>query len=156
MLGQQRLSAPISQDDQSSAELDATFGKKPNDIDRGIKLQGPRTFRGIPFVFGDESGPDVLALRPGDAPVDITLPATAATYVIFVQVVTDRSPTAPDGFGHIGPATPPNAGNELGELVSTYSLQHADGSEIDVPVLRRFGFLGARVRLERYQQGARA
>lgn len=120
-------------------ELDAGLGKKAADGDWSAKLRGLQALRGIPFYFGDEVGPDVLALRPGDAPASIVLPPTMATYVIFVQAVTDRPATVPHGFGHIGPTTLHVEGNELGELVSTYSLQYADGSEIDVPVLRRFG-----------------
>lgn len=120
-------------------ELDAELGKKTGDTDWSVKLQGPQTFRGIPFLFGDEVRPDVLALRPGDAPATIVLPPTLATYVIFVQAVTDRPLATPHGFGHIGPAKDPGVGNELGELVSIYSLQYTDLSEIDVRVLRRFG-----------------
>src|SRR5437588_843436 len=41
-------------------------------------------------------------------------------------------------FGEIGPATLPVEGNPLGDRMSTYGLRYADGSEADVPVVRRF------------------
>ncbi|MGV7215396.1 CehA/McbA family metallohydrolase [Bradyrhizobium sp. UFLA05-112] len=119
-------------------QLDARLGQKAGDSNWSAKLQGPQTLRGMPFIFGDEGGADVLALRPAEAPVSIVLSPTVATYVIFVQAVTDCPPKTPHGFGRIGP-TRPNDGSDLGELVSTYSLQYADGSEVEVPVLRRFG-----------------
>lgn len=122
-------------------KLDGANLGRAGDSDWTVNLQGPQTLRGIQFVFGGEGGPDVLALRPGDASVHVGVSARRATYVIFVHAVVDRPRTAPPGFGPIGPTLGDLAsdGNELGELVSTYSLQYSDGSEVDVPLLRRFG-----------------
>lgn len=119
-------------------QMDAGLSQKAGDSDWSVRLKGPQTLRGIPFVFGDEGGSDVLALRPGEPPGNIVLPPTVATYVIFVHAVADCPPKTPHGFGRIGPIRP-NEGSDLGELVSTYSLEYADGSEVEVPVLRRFG-----------------
>ncbi|MHC1950438.1 hypothetical protein IF803_39790 [Bradyrhizobium sp. UFLA06-06] len=47
-------------------------------------LLGIETLRGIPVLFGGESGPDALLLRPDEAPVHIELEPTTAMYVIFV------------------------------------------------------------------------
>ncbi|MHC1950435.1 CehA/McbA family metallohydrolase [Bradyrhizobium sp. UFLA06-06] len=119
-------------------ELDERLGRRPGDTDWIDTLSGPQTFRGIPFLFGGEAGPDVLVLRPGDAPVVIALSPTAASYVLFVHMVADHHPVKPEGFDEIGPVTGWADGNRLGDRVSTYSLRYADGSETEVPVLRRF------------------
>ncbi|WP_034817634.1 CehA/McbA family metallohydrolase [Ensifer sp. BR816] len=120
-------------------DLAGGLAMKESDNDWSIKLQGFQTCRGMPFLFGEGSGPDVVRLKPGDAPVTIMLPLTVATYIIFVQAVADRPAVDKYGFGQIGPATLGVDGNELGDLVSTYSLKYTDGSEIELPLLRRFG-----------------
>lgn len=122
----------------SRLELDEGFGSRPGDTGWIDSLRGPQTYRGIPFLFGAKAGADVLALRPGGLPAVIALPPTLASYVLFVQVVADRPPVSPQGFGEIGPATLPVEGNSLGDRVSTYVLRYVDSSEADVPVLRRF------------------
>ncbi|MER8716613.1 CehA/McbA family metallohydrolase [Mesorhizobium sp. M1295] len=106
--------------------------------DWSVKLQGLQSCRGIPFLFGDQSERDVLLLRPGGDAVTVLLPSKVVTYLIFVQAVADR-PQNIRGFGDIGPATLGIDGNDLGQLVSTYSLQYADGGEVHLPLLRRFG-----------------
>ncbi|MCA1510414.1 CehA/McbA family metallohydrolase [Bradyrhizobium sp. NBAIM01] len=121
--------------------LAAELGKTCDNIDWSIDLQGLQTFRGMPFLFGDDAGPDVLVLRPGEAPTLVSLPPTIATYILFIQVAADRPHTTPSNFGAIGPTLIldcPNESNELGDLVSTYSLAYTDGSRIDMPILRRF------------------
>ncbi|WGR72883.1 MULTISPECIES: CehA/McbA family metallohydrolase [unclassified Bradyrhizobium] len=114
------------------------FADRPGDAGWIDSLRGLQTHRGMPFLFGSETGPDVLELRPGAPPAVIALPRAMASYVLFVQVAADRPSTSPAGFGEIGPATLPVEGNPLGERVATYGLRYADGSETDVPVLRRF------------------
>lgn len=103
------------------------------------KFRGLQGIQGIPFLFGDRSGPDLLALNPGDPPTLIALSPITATYLIFVHTVADRAAYVPQGFGSIGPQSvyDTDHGNELGDLVSTYTLKYSDGSEVDVPVLRR-------------------
>ncbi|WOH64001.1 CehA/McbA family metallohydrolase [Bradyrhizobium sp. BWA-3-5] len=119
-------------------ELDERRGKRAGDTSWIDSLRGPQTHRGIPFLFGDEAEPDVLALRPGEAPTEISLSPTLASYVLFVHAVTDHQPVRPEGFGEIGPAAHSVDGNPLGDRVSTYALRYADGSAANVPVLRRF------------------
>ncbi|MET3365578.1 hypothetical protein [Bradyrhizobium ottawaense] len=114
------------------------FAARPGDTGWIDSLRGLQTHRGMPFLFGSEIGPDVLELRPGAPPAVIALPPTMASYVLFVQVAADRPSASPEGFGEIGPATLPVEGNPLGDRVATYGLRYADGSETDVPVLRRF------------------
>ncbi|WP_235782829.1 CehA/McbA family metallohydrolase [Bradyrhizobium murdochi] len=119
-------------------ELDERLGKRAGDTGWIDSLRGPQTHRGIPFLFGDDAGPDVLALRTGEGPTEISLLPTLASYVLFVHVVTDHQPVRPEGFGEIGPAAHSADGNPLGNRVSTYALRYADDSVADVPVLRRF------------------
>lgn len=119
-------------------ELEEGFGSRPGDTGWIDSLRGSQTYRGMPFLFGNEAGPDVLALRPEAPPVVIELSPTLASYVLFVQVAADRPPASLSEFGEIGPATLPVEGNPLGDRVSTYGLRYADGSEADVPVVRRF------------------
>lgn len=114
------------------------FASRPGDTGWIDSLRGLKTHRGMPFLFGSETGPDVLELRPGAPPVAIALPPRMASYILFVQVAADRPGASPVGFGEIGPATLPVEGNPLGDRVATYGLRYADGSETDVPVLRRF------------------
>jgi len=99
---------------------------------------GLHTLRGIPFAFGAEASPNVLALRPGEPAVTIALEPTIANYVVFVHAVADRPPIIPDSFGPIDPTTArPVEGIELGDLVSAYTLCYADGSEAETSVSRR-------------------
>ncbi|MDF0492994.1 CehA/McbA family metallohydrolase [Bradyrhizobium yuanmingense] len=122
----------------SRLELDEGFESRPGDTGWIDSLRGPQTHRGIPFLFGNDAGSDVLALRPGEAPVVVALPRALASYVLFVQMVGDHRPASPQGFGEVGPATLPVEGNSLADRVATYVLRYADGSEANVPVLRRF------------------
>lgn len=106
-------------------------------------MAGLQSVRGIPFLFGIKDGLDVLALSPGNADTIVRFDSISLSYVVFVQVVADRPDIVPPGFGHKAPVDNPSAqsiaGNALGDLVSTYSVLYADGSEVDVPILRRFG-----------------
>lgn len=120
-------------------KLEQGFNSRPGDAGWIDSLRGPQTHRGMPFLFGGEAAGDVLVLQPGAAPVVIALPGCLASYLLFVQVAADRPLESPQGFGDIGPATLPVEGNSLGNRVSTYALHYVDGSEVRVPVLRRFG-----------------
>ncbi|MER8652878.1 CehA/McbA family metallohydrolase [Mesorhizobium sp. M1121] len=106
-------------------------------------MAGLQSLRGIPFLFGKRDTPDVLALSPGSANTIVRFEPTSLTYAVFVQVVADRPDLVPPGFGNTAPIDNPSAqsiaGNALGDLVSTYSVLYADGTEVDMPVLRRFG-----------------
>lgn len=50
-------------------ELIDTLRVKDRNKDWSNSLRGTQACRGIPFVFGEDDGPDVLLLRPGDDPV---------------------------------------------------------------------------------------
>ena len=93
--------------------------------------QGRQTFRGMPFDLGPEDGPNVILLD--EQPLDVPLDGTCATYVVVLHVVEDRRTRYAEGLADFQ-----LDGNELGDHVSSYQLQFADGSEIDHPILRRF------------------
>ncbi|WMY10975.1 CehA/McbA family metallohydrolase [Paraburkholderia phenoliruptrix] len=101
-------------------------------------VEGSRTLRGIPFLFGREEAENVLELRPGDPAVDIALQPASVSYVLFVHAVEDRPPVIDGSFGQVDPTTArPVQGIESGDRVSTYTLCYADGSETETSVLRR-------------------
>lgn len=123
-------------------DLDSGFAKSAGDNDWSDTLVGPQTLRGIPFLFGGAAGPDVIALRPGDAPVSLVFRPEIVTYIVFVQAVSDRPPSRPPGFDIMPDDSPyrkPIESNDVGGLVSTYTIEYADGSEADVPIIRRLG-----------------
>src|SRR6185503_16655983 len=64
-----------------------------------------------------------------------------ATYLIFLHVVeirvSDYLEDLADFAGNI-PGAGDGRGNELGGLVSEYSLVYADGTTLTKPILRRF------------------
>ncbi|MEI9425892.1 CehA/McbA family metallohydrolase [Mesorhizobium sp. Cs1299R1N1] len=105
-------------------------------------ITGLQSLRGIPFLFGGTEELDAIMLRPHDEATVIKFDRTIVTYVIFVQAVADLTDVAPKGFGPAAPVDNPSAesiaGNSLGDLVSTYVLQYADGTETAVPIFRRF------------------
>lgn len=121
-------------------ELEGGLGIKTGDNGWSSGLHRLQTLRGIPFLFGNADGSDVLVLRPGDTAASIVLKPTLANYILFVHAVADRPPSSPSGFDPIDPLSIiPVEGLELGDLVSTYSLQYADGSDAQVPISRRLG-----------------
>ena len=113
------LRAPINQ-----ADIDALFGRL--------------SFRGIPFDLGQPEQANVLLLT--DSPVHIDIAKTPATYVLFLHVVEDRVTNYQNGL-----ADYVVDGNELGQLVSEYSLAYADGATATVPIHRRFAIQQSRI-----------
>lgn len=103
-------------------------------------LVGLQPLRGIPFLFGEAGAANVLVLQPGDTSTRVSLPPTTASYFVFVHAVADRTPANPPGFSSVDPATLATVeGLELGDLVSTYTLEYEDGENLEVPVSRRLG-----------------
>lgn len=93
---------------------------------------GEAAFRGIPFALGTEGAPNAIILR--DKPVTLPVPeGSRARYLVFLHVVEDRTqPETPDLLHDSSP------GNASGGLVSTYTIQYADGSTSAHPIHRRF------------------
>ena len=107
---------------------------------------GDQTFHGIPFAMGDPDRPNVILLDQD--PVTIDLPDQTATYILFLHVVENRQPTLLDDLadfaGNINKGGD-NQGNELGQLVSDYTLSYADGTTAAKPILRRFAIQQAHI-----------
>jgi len=102
-------------------------------------LTGAQVYRGIPFVLGAESGPNVILLD--DAPLSIDLGGAQASYLLFLHAVVDRPTNYQDNF-----ADTDVDGNELGDHVADYSLEYADGAIHETPILRRFAIQQSRIR----------
>jgi hypothetical protein len=100
---------------------------------------GAQTFHGIPFELGLPHQPNVILLE--DEAVNIEVADIQATYLIFLHVVENRVrgylEDLSDFAGNI-PGAGDGQGNELGGLVSEYSLAYADGTTLTKPILRRF------------------
>ena len=108
----------------------------PSDLDT---VTGQQCYLGIPFVCGVLGQPNVLLLS--DAPVQIELGQVYATYLLFLHVVETRASNYQAGF-----ADDRVDGNELGDLVADYTLDYADGSQANTPILRRFAIQQRHIR----------
>ncbi|MER8440098.1 hypothetical protein NKH36_31295 [Mesorhizobium sp. M1312] len=101
-------------------------------------LVGLQSLRSIPFLFGQWSNPDVIMLRPAEAATQISPTSQTLTYVLFAQAVADRFDDVPPGFGGKAPLDSPFskgvAANSLGNVVSRYAIQYADGTEVETPI----------------------
>ena len=107
----------------------------PQDIGLGFGLS---KFQGMPFLLGEANRPNVILLD--QTAVTIALPDVLATYVLIAHTVEDRITNYQTGF-----ADYQSDGNELGQHVSDYALEYADGSVINTPVLRRFAIQQSRI-----------
>lgn len=128
----------------SPVALDGVFNASRQDLPPELRtprkfadVQGPRTIRGMPFLFGFTGRPDVVLIADGS--VSLTLGGATASYLVFVHVVED----APEGADvrFTGDRTP----SRLGSVVSEYVLEYADGSRHVVPILRGFSIQQARI-----------
>ena len=120
------------------------FGVNRSELPSGLRtpgryggIHGLQTIRGMPFLFGDDTGPNVVLLE--DSPVAIDLGSATATYVLFVHVVEDVAEGAGRGW-----ARDDADGDRLGGVVSEYVLGYEDGSSIAARILRRFAIQQAR------------
>jgi hypothetical protein len=100
---------------------------------------GTQTFHGIPFELGLPNQPNVILLE--DEAVSIEVANIQATYLIFLHVMENRVSSylkdLADFAGNL-PGAGNMQGNELGGLVSDYSLTYADGTTLTKPIRRRF------------------
>ena len=99
--------------------------------DRMDEAFGNQSVLGIPFELGDANALNGILLDRDIVPVD--LGGVKATYVLFLHVVEDRISNYQEDL-----ADSATDGNELGNHVSDYVLEYADGETEVVPVLRRF------------------
>ncbi|WP_245235540.1 CehA/McbA family metallohydrolase [Mesorhizobium erdmanii] len=137
--------SPLDLSGYFNAERDGLMGgfsRHLKDDGWSERLSGLQSLRGIPFLFGSPGSDDVVILRPGERSIEIQTEAIQLTYLLFVQAAPDLPDEVPPGFGKVAPVDNPSAesiaGNTLGNMVSTYSLLFEDGTQIEVPVYRRF------------------
>jgi hypothetical protein len=100
---------------------------------------GAQSFHGIPFELGHPRQPNVLLLDNRDVRIEVD--SLKASYLIFLHVVEDRPANLVEGltdFDGMVPRAGDADGNELGQMVSIYSLLYTDGSTAEIPVVRRF------------------
>jgi hypothetical protein len=97
---------------------------------------GPQTLRGMPFLLGQSRARNVIELNQAEAVVP--LGDVTASYLIFLHAVEDqRSPETP-GWA--------NDGNAVGDHVSDYELDYADGSNEVIAIRRRFAIQQTHIR----------
>jgi hypothetical protein len=99
---------------------------------------GSQSFLGIPFELGSPGQPNSILLD--ETEVQIEVEAIQATYIIFLHAVEDRVTNYLDGLADFA-----IDGNELGQSVSDYSLEYADGTTATTPILRRFAIQQSRI-----------
>ena len=100
-------------------------------ITRAEAYAGTQSFQGIPFSMGNPGRPNVLLLD-GET-IHIEVDGIQATYVLFLHAVENRITNYSEELANFDVD-----GNELGQAVSDYILEFADGSIATTPILRRF------------------
>ena len=100
---------------------------------------GNQAFQGIPFELGAANQPNAILLDKREVQIEVA--PTQATYIIFLHAVEDRKTNYLDGLADFA-----LDGNELGQAVSNYTLEYADGTTATTPILRRFAIQQSRIR----------
>jgi hypothetical protein len=107
----------------------------PSDIAQQF---GDTSFLGIPFRLGASDQPNVILLDQQQVIIDVD--NLRATYLVFAHIVADRTSVYQEGFADFA-----IDGNELGDHVADYTLEYANGEQVDVPILRRFAIQQSRI-----------
>ena len=97
---------------------------------------GRQVIRGMPFLFGEADGANVVLLESDELSID--LGGSRASYLVFVHVVEDATDVG------TGWARDDAHGDRLGGVVAEYELSYSDGSIRSVPIVRRFAIQQAR------------
>lgn len=100
---------------------------------RDLALTGENVIRGIPFNLGDANANNIAFL--GDEQATLTFEESVkCRYLIFIHTAVGKyNPPDEDGI------TRPSRGRIiLGDKVADYELLYEDGSEVSVPIRRRF------------------
>ena len=128
-----------------SISLDSTFNVDRQQLtdtlrpiaDKTISYD-QQTFQGMPFVLGPPKADNIILLDK----TEVIVPAEnmQATYLLFLHTVEDRISNYLDNF-----ADTAVDGNELGQLVSTYTLAYEDGTTAQTPIYRRFAIQQSRI-----------
>jgi hypothetical protein len=98
---------------------------------------GRHVVRGMPFLFGEADGANVVLLESEERSID--LGGSHASYLVFVHVVADATDVHTAGW-----ARDEAHGDQLGGVVAEYELSYSDGSMRSVPIVRRFAIQQAR------------
>ena len=101
---------------------------------------GEQVMHGMPFALGEESSSEANVLLLDSDEISIAVDGLHAGYLLFLHVAENRSTNYQTGF-----ADHEIDGNELGQTVSTYTIEYADGSRHETPILRRFAIQQSRV-----------
>ena len=103
-------------------------------------LTGSQAFSGIPFLLPQEGvRENVIWLDVYEAAIPLN--DSCATWLIFLHAVEDKPTNYLFEF-----ADTEVDGNELGDHVSDYTLEYADGTRHETPILRRFATQQSRIR----------
>jgi hypothetical protein len=94
-------------------------------------VSGTQVYLGIPFACGGAGEANVILLDK--EPITLDVGDQTATFVLFLHIVEDRKSNYQEGLADFAVD-----GNELGDLVSDYTLEYADGSKVATSILRRF------------------
>ena len=129
----------------SSLSLEAAFNadratlsdslRPPTDLSAAF---GAQIFHGMPFQLGAPDRPNVIVVDHNEVAIDVH--GLQATYVLFLHVVEDKVTNYLDGLADFAVD-----GNELGQAVSDYVLEYADGETLLTPILRRFAIQQSRI-----------
>ncbi len=95
-------------------------------------LTGSYSFSGIPFQLAEAGSRENLIWLDGYEAA-IPLHDSRATWLIFLHAVEDKPTNYLRDFADMD-----MDGNELGDHISDYTLEYADGSRHETPILRRF------------------
>ena len=113
-------------------------------VDEEVIPFGLATFQGIPFELGLPDQPNLILLDKDEIVIDGG--ESRATYILFLHAVEDRRVGSTEDLEDFaGTALMDAQGNELGDLVSEYSLEYADGTRFIGPILRRFAIQQSRI-----------
>ena len=101
-------------------------------------MYGSQSILGMPFDLGAPGEPNGILLD-GDA-VRVDMGGVKASYVLFLHGVENRVSNYQDGLADFA-----MDGNELGDHVSDYVLEYADGESEATRILRRFAIQQSRI-----------
>ena len=113
-------------------------------VDEEVLPFGLAPFQGIPFELGLPEQPNLILLDNDEIVIDVG--EARATYILFLHAVEDRRVGYAEGLEDFAGTVLMDAqGNELGDLVSQYSLEYSDGTRFTEPILRRFAIQQSRI-----------
>jgi hypothetical protein len=134
---------PVSSKDVFNVDRrDLNGAIKP--VDEEIIPFGLAAFQGIPFELGLPDQLNVILLDKDEIIID--LGESRATYILFLHAVEDRKIEYTTGLEDFAGTILMDAqGNEVGGVVSDYSLEYSDGTKFTEPILRRFAIQQSRI-----------